>query len=94
MIRILETADNFKIYENILDLITNLEDPNITNVHSIDIDKTRYGQLNIAFDYNKDIAVMINIFSTIQIIAPDNLYTKLKNIIINNYPEYENIIRR
>lgn len=96
MIRILEDYnDNVEVYENILKLIKDQKDPNITNVHSVDINKTRYGQLNVTFDYDINTEIMINIFNdNIQIIAPDNLYVRFKNIIALNYPEYKNIITK
>lgn len=88
-------ASIFEKYENILDIITNLKDPSVSNIHSVDIIKTRDKLPNIAFDYDKDIAVMINISEdSIQIIAPDDVYNKLKSLIVSNYPDYRNIIIR
>lgn len=96
MIRILESNDNQIIYKNIFRLIQKESelDSDIKNIHSIDVNKSNDGLLNITFDYKDDFRVSVKIDNDEEIIidALDNIKNYFSNIINKKYPQY--IIKR
>lgn len=91
MIRILEDKDPSEVYRNIYNLVQSDENSEIDDLHSVDINKTKDGYLNIAFDYKHDMRVMINIHpdGSIEIEAPDGVRSNFSTMIKDQYPQYE-----
>lgn len=79
------------IYKDIYSLVSTLplENSKVGDVHSIDVDKTSDGRLNISFEYDNDYVAYISIDNDgIKIDAPYKLANYIKSKISSKFPDY------
>jgi hypothetical protein len=98
MIDIRDKYDVLLAYRRIFKLFYNLseeENSKIEKVHSIDTDKSKDGNLNVFFTYDKDYVAYISISRAgIEIDAPKMLKNYIISTIVSKYPEYFDIIKK
>ena len=80
------------VYNDIYDLIQDMESEDIKNVHNISSELLDDDVLNIAFDYDYDYRVMITIDDKINIEAPDDIKTFFQTMIADAYPKYSDLL--
>ena len=80
------------VYNDIYDLITDMDSEEIKRVHNISAEQLDDDVLNIAFDYDHDYRVMITIDDKINIEAPDDVKALFQTMITDAYPEYSDML--
>lgn len=89
---LIEQIDTESIYNDIYDLIQDMDSQDIKDVHNISSEVLDDDVLNIAFDYDHDYRVMITIDDKINIEAPDDIKSFFQTMIKDAYPKYSDLL--